>query len=203
MSIKLSIITPYYNTLKYTKRLAKTLEPQLNDEVEWIIVDDGTNAYELDNLKAKVYHLDNNSGNASHPRNVGIDNAQGDYIAFIDSDDQVTPNYIEKILEKINNEDFDYCYMGWKTTDSEYIIEEEPPEWNHCVWNCIYKKDLIGRERFNEYYNLDEDGDFNKRVRSGKRANILDVLYIYSWKERADCISNLVATGQIGYTRDE
>ena len=38
--IKLSIITPYYNVLKYTKELAKVLEPQLTEEVEWIIIDD-------------------------------------------------------------------------------------------------------------------------------------------------------------------
>ena len=203
MSIKLSIITPYYNTLIYTQRLANILSPQLTDEVEWIIVDDGTNDYELDQINAKVVHLKENSGNASRPRNVGIDIAQGEYITFIDSDDQVTSDYIEKIMNKINSEDFDYCYISWKTNDSIYIIKDEPPEWNHCVWNCIYKKDLIGNERFNENYNLDEDGDFNIRVRKGKKANIEDVLYIYSWKERDDCISNLIATGRLKYRRDE
>ena len=201
--IKLSIITPYYNTLKYTKRLASLLSPQLTDEVEWIIVDDGTNEHELDKLNAKVFHLKENSGNASRPRNIGLDIAQGEYIAFIDSDDQVSLDYIDNIIEKINNEDFDYCYMSWKTKDSEYIITDEPPEWNHCVWNCIYKKTLIGDERFNENYNLDEDGDFNERVRKGKKANIEDIQYIYSWKEREDCISNLIATGKMKYQRDE
>jgi glycosyltransferase involved in cell wall biosynthesis len=38
--IKLSIITPYYDVLKYTKELAQALERQLTDEVEWILVDD-------------------------------------------------------------------------------------------------------------------------------------------------------------------
>ena len=202
MSIKLSIITPYYNTLKYTQRLANQLSPQLTDEVEWIIVDDGTNEYELDNLHAKVIHLPENSGNASRPRNVGIEASQGEFIAFIDSDDQVTNYYIEKVMNKINSEDFEYCYISWKTKDSEHVITDEPPEWNHCVWNCIYKKELIGNERFNENYNLDEDGDFNNRVRKGKRANIEDILYIYSWKERDDCISNLIATGRMKYRRD-
>ena len=40
---KLSIITPFYNTLSYTKKLAEVLDPQLTEEVEWIIIDDGTN----------------------------------------------------------------------------------------------------------------------------------------------------------------
>ena len=91
---KLSIIIPYYKTLEYTKKLFAVLEPQLTPQVEVILIDDGCNETELDNLKAKVIHLDKPSGNASHPRNVGLDNAKGEYIAFIDSDDLITNNYI-------------------------------------------------------------------------------------------------------------
>ena len=96
--MKLSIITPYYKTFEYTEKLAETLEPQLNEEVEWIIVDDGCREERLNKFKARVIHLTNNSGNASVPRNIGLFHAKGDYIAFIDSDDYVLPNYIEKIL---------------------------------------------------------------------------------------------------------
>lgn len=201
--IKLSIITPYYNTLKYTERLANGLTPQLTNEVEWIIVDDGTNEIELDKLNAKVIHLPSNSGNASKPRNIGLDVAVGEYIVFIDSDDQVTSNYIEKILKKIEEEDFDYCYYSWRTSENEYIIKDEPLEWNCCVWNCIYKKELIGNNRFNESYTLGEDKDFNNRVRKGKKANIEDILYIYSWNEREDDLTNLVLQGKKSPTRDE
>jgi glycosyltransferase involved in cell wall biosynthesis len=97
----LSIITPYYKTLEYTKRLAKVLEPQLTDDIEWIIVDDGCNEKSLDSLKAKVIHLPTNSNGASRPRNVGLDIATGKYITFIDSDDYVLDNYIEKILSHL------------------------------------------------------------------------------------------------------
>ena len=54
----------------------------------------------------KIIHLEKNSGNASYPRNVGIDNAKGKYIGFIDSDDLVEDNYIELILNKIDKEDY-------------------------------------------------------------------------------------------------
>ena len=110
--MKLSIITPYYKTLEYTKELAKVLEPQLTPEVEWIIIDDGCHETELDKIKAKVIHLPVPSGNASKPRNVGLENAKGEYIAFIDSDDSVSKDYIQKILEK-TKEEWDYCYMSW------------------------------------------------------------------------------------------
>lgn len=203
MHKKLSIITPYYNTLEYTKKLAKTLSSQLTDEVEWIIVDDGCHEKELDTFPATIIHLSENSGNASMPRNVGLDMAVGDFIAFIDSDDMVTTNYIDEILNKMDAEDFDYCYIGWKYGDNIVIIEEEPLDWNRCVWNCIYKRELIGNNRFNCKYNIDEDGDFNERVRRGKRANIKEVLYIYTWNEREDSLVALYTNGKLDGFKQE
>ena len=177
--MRLSIITPYFDRLKQLKELAKVLEPQLTNEVEWIIIDDGCNEKELDSLKANIIHLEENSGGASIPRNVGLDNAKGDYVAFIDSDDLIREDYVSMILEK-TKEEWDYCYISWKTTYSKIIIRDIPPAWNCCVWNCIYKKDIIGEERFNPIYKMAEDYDFNQRVRKGNKSNILDILYYYN-----------------------
>ena len=194
---KLSIITPFYKTLSYTKKLAEVLEPQLTDEVEWIIIDDGTNEYELDKLKATVVHLKENSGNASKPRNVGLDLAKGEFIVFIDSDDLIYDNYVETIINKIDNETFDYCYFGWESKNYKYQIVDEPLEWNKCVWNCVYKREIIGNERFNEKYNINEDGDFNKKVKKGRKSNILDILYKYNYGEREGSLSKMYQNGLI------
>lgn len=175
----ISIITPYYNVREYIIELAKVLTPQLTDRVEWIIVDDGCNEKELDNFRAKVIHLENNSGGASVPRNIGLDNAKGKYIVFIDADDLISPDYIQTILHKIK-EEWDYCYISWKGKSNTIIIENEPPKWNCCVWNCIYKRDLIGNERFKPELKMAEDLDFNNRVRKGKRANITKIIYYYN-----------------------
>ena len=180
LSIKLSIIIPYYNALPYIKKLMNMLEPQLTDEIEVIIVDDGCNEYELDKFKAKVIHLENNSGGASVPRNVGLDNARGEYVAFIDSDDLVSADYIYQIMNKINNETFDYCYLSWYSDTFKVIIEDNPPDWNCCVWNCVYKRDLIGDERFKPELVIAEDYDFNVRVRKGIHTSITDIIYYYN-----------------------
>ena len=219
-NIKLSIITPYYKCLDYTLLLAEKLIPQLTDEVEWIIVDDG--CYELalnmlqdllfceepisyKRLNIRVIHLENNSGNASKPRNIALDNARGEFVAFVDSDDYVSNDYVEKVINKINSEDFDYCYLGWNWIEenANYIIEDEPLGWNRCVWNCIYKRSLIGYERFNENMNMDEDGDFNSRVRKkGKKANsqITDVLYYYHYR-RPNSLTSKLCKGEILATK--
>lgn len=193
--MKLSIITPYYKTLEYTKELAKVLEPQLTPEVEWIIIDDGCHETELDKIKAKVIHLPVPSGNASKPRNVGLENAKGEYIAFIDSDDSVSKDYIQKILEK-TKEEWDYCYMSWSWSRGHIIINNNPPSWNTSVWNCVYKKSLIGDNKFDTSRNIAEDEDFNKRVRRGIKANIPDVIYYYT-DGRRDSLTNRYSRKEI------
>lgn len=173
--IKLSIIIPYYDRSKYIKRLLEVLEPQLTNETELIIVDDCSPIP----LDYPCIRLNENSGGASIPRNVGLDKAKGKYIAFIDSDDSVSDDYIETILNK-TKEEWDYCFISWKTSTNTIIIKDNPPNWNCCVWNCIYKKEIIGNERFNPNLRIAEDYDFNIRVRKGKKANIEKVLYYYN-----------------------
>lgn len=173
--IKLSIIIPYYDRPKYIKRLLEVLEPQLTNETELIIVDDCSPIP----LDYPCIRLNENSGGASIPRNVGLDRAKGKYIAFIDSDDSVSDDYIETILNK-TKEEWDYCFISWKTSSNTIIIKDNPPNWNCCVWNCIYKKEIIGNERFNPNLRIAEDYDFNIRVRKGKKANIEKVLYYYN-----------------------
>lgn len=180
--IKLSIIIPYYNQPANMKKLIPLLDKQMNDEVEVIIIDDGCNAFfnvEPPKNKFYVIHLEENSGGASIPRNVGLDNAKGKYIVFIDSDDLVSDDYIQTILNK-TKEEWDYCYISWKGKTNRIIIENEPPKWNCCVWNCIYKRNLIENERFKPELKMAEDYDFNQRVRKGKRANITKIIYYYN-----------------------
>lgn len=176
--MKLSIIIPYYKAIKYTRELMKVLEPQLNDEVEVIIVDDGCNERELEGFRARVIHLEENSGGAAVPRNVGLDEARGEYITFVDADDMVSDDYIKTILDK-TKEEWDYCYFSWRMRGRDIIIKEEPPLWNHSVNNCVYRRDLIGEKRF-PLLRIGEDWEFNDEVRLGKRANIMKVLYEYN-----------------------
>lgn len=190
--MKISIITPYYKTLKEIKELSNILSPQLNEQVEWIIIDDGCYEDELDLLPAKVIHLKENSGGASYPRNVGLNNAIGEYITFVDGDDKVSNDYISTLLEKIKTDNFDYCYFNWKCLNFPYweiIIKDKPPIWNCSVWNCLYKKQLIGDIRFDTNLIIAEDADFNNKTLRGIKSNIDKVLYYYN-NGREDSITN-------------
>ena len=176
--IKLSIIIPTYNRNEYIVNLLDKLKQQITDEVEVIVVDDYSDI-PLQEGWFKYIYLTENSGGASIPRNIALDNAKGKYIVFIDADDLVSDDYIQTILDK-TKEEWDYCYISWKGKTNQIIIREEPPKWNCCVWNCIYKRDLIGNERFKPELKMAEDLDFNNRVRKGKRANITKIIYYYN-----------------------
>lgn len=180
--IKLSIITPYYNCLKYITELANVLEPQLTTEIEWIIIDDGCHEKELDNFNATIIHLKNNSGCAGIPRNYGLDIAKGEYITFVDADDLVSNDFITLILNKINTVTFDYCLMSWKKLEGTYIIDvtNGRPEWNCSVWGVIYKKEIIKDCRFNNN-RIAEDYTFNTTVLNNatRKEIIPEFLYFY------------------------
>ena len=150
----------------------------MKDNVEVIVVDDHSDI-PLENSWFEYIYLDENSGGASVPRNVGLDNAKGRYICFVDADDMVSDDYIETILEK-TKEDWDFCYISWQGKSNKVIIRDTAPVWNCCVWNCVYKRDLIGDKRFDPKLKMAEDYDFNRKVRNGKKANITKILYYYN-----------------------
>ena len=105
--MRLSIIIPYYNTKNYTKELLDALAPQMTEEVECIVVDDGSDEkFATEHKWVKIIHKKN--GGPASARNRGIDESKGEYIVFIDSDDMVPDYYVKKILEEI-----DRTVMWW------------------------------------------------------------------------------------------
>lgn len=175
--IKLSIIIPYYQTKELTEQLLDVLSPQLTEEVEVILIDDGCNEASFEKYPIKVIHTQN--GGVSKARNMGLEVATGIYITFIDSDDMVSSDYISSIL-KVTNQDFNYCYFGWQSSNGQLKVLKDPPPWNTSVWNCVYKREVIGNIRFDESQQIAEDLEFNKYVRHGKKFHILKTLYYYN-----------------------
>ena len=205
--MKLSIIIPYFNTEKFTRELLECLDRQMQPEVEVILVDDGSEIpFKADYDWLKIKRKKN--GGASSARNKGLDLAAGEYIAFIDSDDLVADNYIDTILRKIREEQFDYCYMSWKTMPGRWScqvklnsIDDEFPAFNLCVWNRIYKADLIGSLRFNTKKAIAEDAEFIRKIKEhGKKAFISDFMYLYR-SELHGSLTQRFAEGRLDMNR--
>lgn len=188
----LSIIIPCYNAEPYIFELLACLGRQVHlmdnpKDVEVIVVDDGSKKpLDVSGYDFVTLIRQDNAG-ASAARNTGLDNSTGQYIAFIDADDLVSENYIERIINKAKTEKFDYCYLSWKSfggweQDVKLnSIEDKFPEFNLCVWNRVYKRSMIGDIRFNTKKAVAEDAQFIREVKeeNHKKAFISDYMYFY------------------------
>lgn len=172
---KVSIIVPVYNVEKYLTKCIESLLLQSLKDIEIILVDDGAtdkspdicDAYELKDNRIKVIHKTN--GGLSDARNVGIEVAQGEYIAFLDSDDWVEPNmyqYLYELIQK-NNADIAQCsYIKAYEEEVEIEFAEDIKESVYTgvealellygqeyiktvvVWNKLYHKKLFKHIRY-------------------------------------------------------
>lgn len=103
-----SIIIPLYQVSDYVERCIKSVMNQTYTEIECIIVDDATMDDSIEKCKRlideyhgsirfKIFHHEINRG-LSAARNTGTDEAKGDYLYYLDSDDEITPNCIERLV---------------------------------------------------------------------------------------------------------
>jgi glycosyltransferase involved in cell wall biosynthesis len=181
-SLILSIVIPYYNTKKYTDELLDVLAPQVNDNVEVILVDDGSpDEYSTKHDWVKVLWQRNHGVAAA--RNLGLSKARGDYVAFVDSDDLVAEDYIEKIIKAAEGKP-DYIEMSWRSLNTnEYFYRVSEYEYleNPSVCTRCFKRSFIGNVRFNEDKDAGEDEDFTRHldISRGKRGFVSKYLYFY------------------------
>ena len=119
---KVSIIVPVYNAEKSVHRCLDSILDQTYTEFELILVDDGStddcgaicDEYAAKDSRVLVIHKEN--GGVSSARNAGLDIASGEYIAFIDSDDQVSTQYLEELMQW---HEYDYVTAGFTWQDSK------------------------------------------------------------------------------------
>lgn len=103
--LKVSVIVPVYNTLDCLKRCVDSIRRQTYENLEILLVDDGSTdgSGELcdtlgkQDIRIRVYHKEN--GGASSARNLGIQNAVGDYIGFVDSDDYIDSDVYQLMMK--------------------------------------------------------------------------------------------------------
>ena len=154
--VKLSIIIPYFKTYDLTIKLLDILLKQNTKEIEIILMDDGCYEITFDNLykdikNMKIVHQDNMGVALS--RNKAIDMAKGKYIAFVDSDDMITEDYIETLLKAIDESDEDIINFNWK--DLSTGIEHRKPH-NYAPWKAIYKRETISKFRTDKKYGAED-----------------------------------------------
>ncbi len=125
----ISVIMPVYNTDKYITEAINSVLNQTYDNIELIIIDDASTdnsskiIQSFNDEKIKYIRLDRNNG-AANARNVGIDNAKGKIICFIDSDDIWYKEKLEKQYEFIKSKNLGFVYSKYSKLYENGIVKD-------------------------------------------------------------------------------
>lgn len=180
---RISVIVPVYNAEKYLKKCLDSICNQTLKDIEIICVDDGSKdnsfgilqEYTCNDSRIKVLGDGKNHG-VSLARNAGIKKAHGQYIAFVDSDDWIETNYLEKMYSAVCDSgadiitnisilrDYESGKISLHPISSKYTLEKVtqgmfvPPEDNMysvepVIWARLYKTNFL---RDNEIFFLRE-----------------------------------------------
>lgn len=203
---KISVIIPVYNANEYLRRCLDSVCNQTLKDIEIICVDDCStdNSFEIlqeytkKYTNLKVIHCDKNGGE-SVARNIGLDNATGDYIAFVDNDDEVDLDFYEKLYNKAAETGADISKgevkeIGYDGKINFGTLNQKIKE-NNCNplffiyhwWTGIFKSSIIKDNNIKliEGYPLGGDVLFLNEVvlKSQKITLVDDAIYHYYRRE--------------------
>ncbi len=180
---KVSVIIPVYNTEKYLRECIDSVLNQTFDDFEVLLINDGSSdksgqiceEYVHRDKRVKVFHKEN--GGVSSARNLGLDNAIGEWITFVDSDDWISTNYFDLLK---NSDSIDLILLNMNRflnkkkivlldfNNIEYNLKDFVENYNlypHYAGPCgkFYKNIIISKNniRFNENLSRSEDAIFN------------------------------------------
>lgn len=174
-----SVIIPIYNTESYLEKCLESIRNQTYANIEVIMVDDGStdSSKIIANVfveKDSRFHLfsQRNAG-VSAARNYGLDLAQGEYILFVDSDDWLEPQMVERLVYNMNEYntgisccqyDRGRCFTGEKTEiwNKEIMLQNFliHKQINGSLVNKLFRKELIKNNRLDESIKYGEDALF-------------------------------------------
>ncbi len=213
--MKLSIITPVYNVAAFLEETVKSILNQTFTDFELILVDDGSTdgSAELCDTLAKtdsrirVFHKPNSG--VSDARNMGLDNAIGEYIGWVDSDDIIEPDMFECLIGVAEKENADIVQcehdrsVGLLSSDKkmpftcktftakELIDTQFTLSGGRCtnflaLWSKVYKRHLFENNRFPSGRTHEDHALMCKIVMGAKKILVSDcVLYHYVKRENS------------------
>ena len=204
---KVSVIMPIYNVDKYLDRSIDSLLRQTLEDIEIILIDDGSTDHSKEVIKKYqqlypdkiIARFIKNSG-AAHARNIGLELAQGEYIGFVDSDDYVDRTMFEKLYQLAKSDQADITTCGYYRIDYKDIQRRDIAA-HKCfgknvfqapdllinnvpyIWNKLFKRSLIESTgiKFEENLHIFEDLVFTFKLflKANRISRVNEALYSY------------------------
>lgn len=196
----ISIIIPIYNVEAYIEDCLRSVVCQSclehGVQVECILVDDCGNdnsikicEHFIENylglMSFRILHHDHNRG-LSAARNTGMEVSEGNYIYFLDSDDKITPDCLEKLYVKAIDSDADVTFGSYETFGGEskkYITNGSPYV---TAWNKLCKRAFLHDNNIQFIEGLiheDCPWSFEVECKGAKFAHVPDITYLYLVRE--------------------
>lgn len=200
---KISVIVPVYGVEDYIEKCIRSLLNQSFTNFEVLIIDDGCLDQSITKAKKMVaddprfIFLEKENGGQGSARNMGLDYASGEYIGFIDSDDYVSPLYLELMYKKItlDNAEICLCDINYVKTNGEiiktfinkphlYLSENDYLLCKYYISTFIcdklFHKSVFKNMRFDKNIRTFEDAHFTfKLIYKHKLTHINEKLYNY------------------------
>lgn len=200
----ISVIVPVYNVEEYLPRCIESILGQTYADLELILVDDGSpdnsgeicDRYAAKDSRVKAIHTSN--GGVSSARNKGVDEACGEWVSFVDSDDYVSPTYLSDMLARAA--DADIVVSGWHQKPAErFFPDKSIPRDRYMeifthkaflnIWGKLIRRDAIDRAgaRFEEMAKWAEDSIFFIKVLlHSHKVNLISAInYHYEQREQS------------------
>lgn len=205
-----SIIMPVYNRQSYIQKAITSVFSQTYNNWELLIVDDGSEDYSpsiAENfvlLSEKVKLILQEHKNLPSAKNNGIRNSSGDFITFLDSDDEYKPDHIElRVKYLLNNPAVDLIHGGIQIIGDEFVPDKDNPDKLIHLSKCVIGATFFGRRKvfissggFKQDISYSEDSEFFERIKvSFKVLKVEFPTYVYH-REISDSITNLIKLKQ-------
>lgn len=175
---KISVIIPVYNTEKYLRRCIDSVLAQTYQDFELLLIDDGSkdssgaicDEYAEKDSRVRVFHKEN--GRVSSARNVGLDNARGEWVTFVDSDDWISKDYLEEMMTHSDSDLViaDFTVEGEKQWNEGLPVgKSQGKDLNRIIegsigiaritapWCKLLRRALVGQIRFYTELTTQED----------------------------------------------
>ena len=216
----ISVIIPVYNVEKYLHRCLDSVIAQTYQNLEIICVDDGNvddsgkicDQYAVRDARIKVIHQENQGLSAA--RNRGLDAAEGEYIAFVDSDDYILEDMYKKMLDKLLDYSVDLCVCQWQYefSDGRQVVKRkniDPTIYGRkaslefarflyrgnyengvvvAAWNKLYRRALLDKIRFEG--RIHEDEAFCGRIMAKNISVYVMEEQFYVYAQNGDSLTN-------------
>lgn len=210
--IIVSVIVPVYNTEKYLERCVNSILSQSFSDFELLLIDDGSSdasgiicdRYAQKDKRVRVFHKEN--AGVSSARNMGLDKARGEWIAFVDSDDFLHPHTLDvfnvDMESSIDVIEIPYKRKNQSITYSSYLSDSAIEVYyanNFRNSACLkyYKRSLIGKIRFVKNLKIGEDAVFVLSVLLQSKGIYASRLGYYFYNETPGSAMDSVLGGSI------